>query len=131
MLSLEIPYPPSTNRYYRNVQGRTLISREGRAFREQVCLQLASGGRKPPTQGRIALCMDAFPPDRRRRDLDNLQKPSLDAMQHAGVYQDDSQVDLLITRRCEPSDQPHIHVRIMLLPLLRCPICNSVLPSEN
>jgi crossover junction endodeoxyribonuclease RusA len=75
--------------------------------------------------------MDAFPPDRRQRDLDNLQKPALDAMEHAGVYQDDSQIDLLLTRRMEPAKQAHIHVRVMLMPLLRCPICNSVLPSEN
>jgi len=131
MLNLELPYPPSTNRYYRNLRGRTLISREGRAYRATVCLQLAGGNRKPPTCGRIALCMDAFPPDRRRRDLDNLQKPALDAMQHAGVYEDDSQIDLLITRRREQCDQAHIDVRVMVMPLLRCPVCGAVLSNEN
>ena len=71
---ITLPYPPSVNHYWRRVGPRTLISREGRAFRKDVCALLALGGnngiRKPPAGGRIALCMDAFPPDRRRRDLD-------------------------------------------------------------
>jgi len=33
------------------------------------------------------------PPDRRRRDLDNAMKALLDSLEHAGVYDDDSQID--------------------------------------
>lgn len=41
-----------------------------------------------------------FPPDRRRRDLDNCLKSLLDALQHGGAYYDDSQiVDLSIKKR--------------------------------
>jgi hypothetical protein len=29
---------------------------------------------------------DLAPPDRRRRDIDNVQKPLLDALQHGGAY---------------------------------------------
>lgn len=96
-----LPYPPSINHYWRHYRGRMVISRQGRTYREQVCALLATSGSagKPPDDGRIALAMDAFPPDRRRRDLDNIQKPVLDALEHAGVYQDDSQIDLLLTKR--------------------------------
>ena len=94
-MPLTLPYPPRVNHYWRRVGPQTLISREGRTFRRNVCALLGGGGpRKPPTCGRIALAMDAFPPDRRRRDLDNIQKPVLDALEHAGVYADDSQIDL-------------------------------------
>ncbi|MCY2928195.1 MAG: RusA family crossover junction endodeoxyribonuclease [Planctomycetota bacterium] len=123
---LDLPYPPSTNRYYRHVGFRTLISREGRTFRTNVCALLAGGGpRKPPAGGRIALCMDAFPPDNRRRDLDNLQKSVLDALQHAGVYEDDSQVDLLLTRRRQVVPAGRLSVEVLSLPLRRCPLCGS------
>jgi crossover junction endodeoxyribonuclease RusA len=75
--------------------------------------------------------MDAFPPDRRRRDLDNLQKPLLDALQHAGVYEDDSQVDLLLSRRRERRDGGQVVVTISDMPLRRCPACGLQLPPGS
>ena len=62
-MKIALPYPPSINRYWRRVGSRTLISREGRAFRRNVCALLAprprsgqagGGPRKPPAGGRIA-----------------------------------------------------------------------------
>jgi crossover junction endodeoxyribonuclease RusA len=41
--------------------------------------------------------LDLYPPDGRRRDCDNVQKALLDAMQHGGVYGDDSQIKKLLT----------------------------------
>ncbi|MGC9455856.1 MAG: RusA family crossover junction endodeoxyribonuclease [Phycisphaerae bacterium] len=121
---LVVPWPPSLNHYYRRVGPRTLISREGRTFRRNVCALLAGGGR-PPMDGRVALAMDAFPPDRRRRDLDNIQKPLLDALEHAGVYEDDSQIDLLLTRRRKSVNGGRLNIRVDELPLRRCPLCGS------
>lgn len=66
---LQLPFPPSTNHYWRMWRGRMVIGREGRVFRARVCALAGGGARKPPAGGRIALCMDAFPPDRRRREL--------------------------------------------------------------
>jgi len=45
-------------------------------------------------------------PDRRRRDLDNLLKSLLDAITHAGIWDDDSQVKHLEIREFgrEPPD---------------------------
>ncbi len=135
---LELPYPPSINHYWRKWNNRMVISREGREYRTTVCgllAQPAGAGRVPPRDGRLALCMDAFPPDRRRRDLDNLQKPLLDALEHAAVYENDSQIDLLITRRRNITRGGHVAVRIEQLPLSRCPLCGSELdplePNEN
>jgi len=137
MEALVLPYPPSVNHYWRHYRGRMVISREGRAYRERVRALLAapgSGGngpRKPPSGGRIALDMDAFPPDRRRRDLDNIQKAVLDSLEHGGVYEDDSQVDLLITRRCGITPGGRIEVGIHDLPLRRCPLCGAPANPEN
>ena len=126
VLTFELPYPPSINRYYRHVGYRTLISREGRAFRRDVCALLAGGGpRKPPAGGRIALCMDAYPPDRRKRDLDNLQKSVCDSLQHAGVYEDDSQIDLLLAQRRIVVPGGRLKVKVLDLPLRNCPLCGA------
>lgn len=123
-MALTLPYPPSMNHYWRRVGPQTLISREGRTFRRNVCALLAGGPRRP-LAGRLAVVLNAFPPDRRRRDLDNLQKPTLDAMQHAGVYEDDSQIDLLVTRRCNPVADGRLVVEVAELPLHCCPLCGG------
>lgn len=134
---LVLPYPPSVNHYWRHVRGRTLISQEGRAYRQRVCALLADpamggpGPRKPPSGGRVALDMDVFPPDRRRRDLDNLQKAVLDSLGHGGVYKDDSQIDLLITRRCGITPGGRIEVGVHDLPLRRCPLCGAPEAAVN
>ena len=125
MIEIELTCPPTMNTYWRHVGYRTLISREGRTFRRNVCALLGGCRRGPPTSGRIALAMDAFPPDRRRRDLDNLPKSVLDAMQHAGVYEDDSQIDLLVTRRREVVPGGRLEVEVLDLPLRRCPVCGK------
>ena len=56
-------------------------------------------------------------------------EPVLDALQHAAVYVDDSQVDLLVTRRCVSIPDGRLQVRLFDLPLCRCPLCGG--PIQN
>jgi len=131
-MTITLPYPPSINHYWRHFRGHVVISQEGQAYRRHVCALLAGGGpRRPPAGGRIALAMDAFPPDRRKRDLDNLQKPVLDALEHAGMYEDDSQIDLLLTRRRNPVPGGNLNVRVAALPLSTCPLCGAAINPED
>ena len=96
---LSLPWPPSANTYWRHpsrgpLAGRHLISERGRAYRQAVCLQtralIACGFGQSQ---RIGVVITAYPPDRRRRDLDNVCKASLDALTAAGLWADDSQID--------------------------------------
>lgn len=48
-----------------------------------------------PLEGRLAVHVALFPPDRRVRDIDNILKALLDACEHAGCYASDSQIDEL------------------------------------
>lgn len=110
-MRITLPYPPSANRYYRNVGRRTLISREGRAYRDKVRAILPTG-LTTPFAGPLAVYVDVFPPDRRRRDLDNTQKALLDALQYGGVYQDDSQIARLHIERRDVVKDGKVLVRI-------------------
>ncbi len=111
MIELELPFPPSVNHYYRRVGPRTLISREGRAFRERVCAILAATGVRP-LAGRLRIEIEVYPPDRRRRDIDNVQKALLDALEHGGAYRDDSQIVKLEIVKGEPVRGGRTLVRI-------------------
>jgi crossover junction endodeoxyribonuclease RusA len=42
-----------------------------------------------------------YPKDRRKQDIDNRIKALWDALASAGVYEDDSQIDVLIVQRGE------------------------------
>lgn len=112
-MNLTLPFPPSANRIWRQWKGRTLLSKEGREYRDRVArewLLLRSQG-----LGRRPLVVDvlAYMPDARRRDLDNLNKAALDALQRAGAFTDDSQIiDLRIRRAGIDRDNPRLEVTL-------------------
>lgn len=85
----DLPYPPSVNHYWRTAKGHTFISREGKSYREAVVWKLKG---VKPIEGRVKVVIDVYPPDRRKRDLDNINKALLDAIKHGGVLIDDSQI---------------------------------------
>ena len=110
-LTLELPYPPSVNHYWRRVGARTLISREGRRYRSHVASVLALR-RIRPIPGSLDVRITVHPPDRRRRDLDNAMKALLDALEHGGAYGDDFQIDHLDIWRGEVVPDGKVTVRI-------------------
>lgn len=116
-LILNLPFPPSVNHYWRRVGSKTLISRDGRAYRKDVVastveqLGLAKETHVSP-EARLRVLITAYPPDRRRRDLDNLCKSLLDALAHAKVYGDDSQIDELVVRRQVPVPPGRVVVQV-------------------
>jgi len=96
---LELPYPPSTNHnaYWGQVGHRRYLTTKAKAFRADVAkaVRLREGFQIP-----IAMTVELYPADRRRRDIDNPIKALLDALQHAGAIADDSLVaKLTVTRR--------------------------------
>lgn len=87
-----LPFPPSVNTYWRTFRGRMLISKVGRQYRVDAIAAVLGAGHAPQMVGPLHVSIVAWLPDNRRRDADNLFKAPLDAMAHAGVYADDSQI---------------------------------------
>lgn len=112
-LLLRLPWPPSVNHYWRVFRGRAIVSAEGREYRRRMTFLALEQGLIEPLLGRLAVRLDVFPPDRKRRDLDNLLKAVLDGLRTAGVYRDDSQIDRLSVDRQAPRRQdPGIVARL-------------------
>lgn len=99
-----LPWPPTVNTYYRHkVFGKlatVYVSQEGKAYRKAVNLCLMQHGIKTyALEQDLRVEIEVYPPDRRKRDLDNLLKSLLDSLTHAEVWKDDSQIsDLRIFR---------------------------------
>ena len=110
MIEFSLPFPPTVNAYYRSLRtgklaGRVLISQRGRDYRDQaIAMILNQGVPLGALMGKICCAIKVYPPDKRRRDLDNLLKPVLDVLHHARVIRDDSDIDILIIRRCEQTE---------------------------
>ena len=98
-IQLELPMPPSVNHYW-GVSGKhRFIGKKGKEFRARVMDAVNEAGIQA-LEGRLSVHIALFPPDNRKRDVDNVLKPLLDACEHAGCYENDSQIDELhITRR--------------------------------
>ena len=91
-MRLTLPYPPSVNTIWRRVGNKTLLSKQGRLYRRNVARHIVGSKR---FEGRLSVTVDIYPPDRRKRDLDNVLKALFDGITHAGVWEDDSQIDEL------------------------------------
>jgi len=104
VFTITLGYPPSVNHYWRKVGPRTLISRQGRMYRRHVAAAVRLMENREeglPLTGPLSVEVSLYPPDRRRRDLDNALKALLDALQHAGVYTDDSLIERLSVEKGE------------------------------
>lgn len=100
-IGINLEWPPSANTYWRRNGGRYFISNKGQNYRQhvlQTCLSLGLA-KSFSENDRLRLSVLAFPPDKRRRDLDNLFKSILDSLQWAKVFNDDSQIDELSIKR--------------------------------
>lgn len=115
MFEIELPWPPSINNYWRHTRTGHYISRAGKSFRQSVSYLCFNAKDKFTEKDKLHIIIDAYPPDRRKRDLDNILKSLLDALQHAGVYKDDSQIDRLSISRKLPLEGK-VSIEISVIP---------------
>ena len=98
MIILDLPLPNSANTHWRNARGITYISKKGVEFRKLVADYVSEFSIVAPP-GRLLVGIDIYPDSKRRMDIDNRIKPLLDALEHAGVMENDSLVDKLVVER--------------------------------
>ena len=106
-IKVGLMWPPSVNHEWVKARGRIILAPKGRTYRAYVAgkiLAMRAHGVLPkaPLDGDIAMTMERYPPDRRRRDVDNYSKAVLDALTHARLWRDDSQVKRQTVEVCEP-----------------------------
>lgn len=104
MVVLSLPYPISTNRYWRTFRNRQIVSKEAVAYKARVAAIAAENGIKP-TDKTVSLTVQLIPKANKDGtaskvclDLDNCLKVCLDALQGA-AYENDNQVEEIHAKR--------------------------------
>ena len=96
---LHLPYPPSINNYWIASGNRRFVSKRGRDFKLAVQQYVALHQLECFGDGQVMVNIVLRPRDARLMDIDNCIKPILDAMQDAGMFDNDRQVhQVSITR---------------------------------
>jgi crossover junction endodeoxyribonuclease RusA len=96
---LILPLSPSVNHYYvRNRGGGVRISDAGQAFRWEV-LQAVKRSKMPTLEGRLWMVVRVCPSSKRVQDIANREKALSDALQVAGAFVNDEQIDDIQLKR--------------------------------
>ncbi|MFN3658182.1 MAG: RusA family crossover junction endodeoxyribonuclease [Pseudolabrys sp.] len=107
--------PKSTQTIYRaTCRGRfptTYMTAEGKALKEQYYYEVKSQWRGPVLQGDITVTVRFFFANKRRRDLDNMNKLVLDSLTGI-VYEDDSQIAELHLHRGYDAQRPRTEITV-------------------
>lgn len=93
-------------------QGRHYLTDKARSYYEQVTFLATIQKAQISLDGRLQVCCIIHPPDRRRRDLDNVWKVISDSLTKAGVWLDDTQIDRLTLIRKEAVTNGTVRVRV-------------------
>lgn len=110
---IELPYPPSANRYWRSYRGRVVVSDEAQAYKRMVGL-LCNVAAIQPLDGELAVEIDIRRPAK-RRDLDNHAKVLLDSLQ-GFAYRNDGQIIDLHLRMTDNKRHPGVTVTVRVTP---------------
>ena len=138
MIELTLPYPLSSNRYWRpgNIGKHITIvpTKEAKAYKAEVAWRARQAGVHQPLQGRIALHVQLYPQrpqdwarrarlnpqtwddDVRCIDLGNAEKVLSDAL-NGVAWLDDKQHRRILLERMEPDGEARMVVRIKQLAL--------------
>lgn len=104
-LAFVLPMPPSVNSLYgQSSNGMKFLLPEQRQFRSAV-IGIVRGVMRgadqiaQPLAGRLEVRSTYYFANRRRTDISNREKALLDALERAGAYHDDSQIDRHVIER--------------------------------
>lgn len=96
---ITLPLPPSVNTYWRKSPHGMYITAQGKEFRQRVAEIIAERECLKFGTSRLFMAVRLCMRDRRAADLDNRLKALCDALEHAGVFDDDEQIDELLVLR--------------------------------
>lgn len=104
-MNLIIPYPTTSgNHLWKHTNtGKHYITNKARDYFADVKMAVMAQGAHLNTDRPLRLQVLLYPPDRKRRDMDNAWKVIGDALTKAGVWKDDHQIRAKLIEWMEPT----------------------------
>lgn len=128
-LKLTLPWPPSVNHY--KTIGRTVKTKSGKMYQQRINSKETIGyyyqvymiskqtipieWPKFDDTATFSVNLYVYPPDERKRDIDNILKVLLDSLVHAQIITDDSKINRLYVEKCSSISQGQVLVTIQEL----------------
>ncbi len=110
---LFLPWPPTVNSYYKVTRnGQRYLDKKVRWFRAQVLEAISEQCPGLTLDESLFMEVYLFPPDKRKRDLDNYMKGLLDAITEAELWTDDVLVDQLHIFRGEVTKGGYVRIEL-------------------
>ena len=106
-MTITLPPPPSANRYWRTFRGRTVVSAEAKAYKEQAKWLARAAGAELLT-GDVSLTVRWYR-ERKSGDLSNRLKILEDSLQGI-LYENDSQIVRIVAERYDDKHNPRVEV---------------------
>lgn len=109
MIELILPFPPSANRLWTRTR-RGIRKTDYYAEWLKIAGNMILAQRPGGISGPYKLTIQAMRPDRRKRDLGNIEKATSDLLQSVGIIEDDSLCEMISMRWV--TDGPPFMVRV-------------------
>lgn len=95
MWNAVLPYPvkASVNSVWKRSKTGVFLSGAAKEYRKEVFYALRS--HEKFGKQKVSMYINMYPPDNRKRDIDNILKTVLDALQYAQIFDNDNQVVVL------------------------------------
>ena len=111
-MKFTFPYPPTLNTLYATFRGRRIKSSAGKKYEKDVGKIVLMTADTERLLGSVFVEILVYPPDNRRRDLDNIVKIIFDSLGKANVFSDDSQIDHFTVIRKNKAKHGYVKVLV-------------------
>ena len=110
-IDVEVDWPPSANNNWMIRRGRFVKTNEAACYKRLIG-NLSYTWEKITFLKDIEVSIKAYPPDNRKRDIDNLLKITLVALQETHLFENDEQIRKITIERMHKCDKGKLQIRL-------------------
>ena len=115
MTAIKVTFPTVTGNHYKTInfaRRKVFVTKAGQMYRLAIKADLMGSGAVKGYDVPLSVKMKIVPPDRRRRDIDNICKTLFDALTLAGLWTDDKLIKHLTVEVTDPMKPGHVELEV-------------------